>query len=143
MSLSLPFDEFWSFAQARLQQRNYLSYHRCCDSWSTRNSKYIKESHSSMIHWREIMATLDRSIEDKKQALQAMMVEEGWQIPVVVNKHCLLNPNPNQPGKRGPKLKHKPFVPEVAYSRPIGQNFMFPDQAFQNMMLATGMHPFN
>lgn len=40
------------------------------------------------------MASLDKSIEDKKQALLAKMTEEGWRIPVVFNKGCQARPSP-------------------------------------------------
>lgn len=88
MEKTLPFEDFWKFTEAQNKNGNGLYYHPCCDVWSTRNSKAKRASHSQFFQWQKIISTLDRSISNKKQALQAMMHETGIKIPVVVNKAC-------------------------------------------------------
>lgn len=138
MSLSLSYNDFWRFAMERLKQRNYLSYHPCCDVWTTRNSKCIKETHTSVTSWKEVMATLDKSVEDGQVALQAKMLEEGWQIPVVVNKPCRLNPNSSLAGKRGPKTKYKQVFIEPPFSGQMVPDYELPDQSPMDKMHPSG-----
>ena len=83
----ISFDTFWDLAIKKLLHCNALSYHPCCDTWSTRFSK-SKSSHYGLITWKELIQPLDRSKNDKKQAFRAMMEEKAMNTAVVLNKPC-------------------------------------------------------
>lgn len=133
MALQLPFDAFWTFATERAQQRNTLSYHKCCDVWTTRTSKTLKASHSSSAIWSAVLLTLDRSASDQKQALHAKMIEEGMQIPVLINNVCIHNLTASVASQRGRKFKIRTFQSELAQPCLDNQDFEHPDQTAQNM----------
>ena len=86
------FDAFWNFASERANQSNDLSHHLCCDTWTTRTSKRSRATHSQETKWRSLLASLDSAAPDKKTALRAKMLEEGWRIPVSINKYCKTRP---------------------------------------------------
>jgi hypothetical protein len=88
MSKLLSFDAFWEIANPAKHGQNGLYYHPCCDSWTTRNSKSKRLTHSKHLKWRQISSSFDKSMLDKKQALHSRMVENGWRIPVVLNQPC-------------------------------------------------------
>ena len=90
-SRTLSLDQLWEIANASAKSCNGITYHPCCDTWSTRAAKMKRASHTMIIHWRQITASLDKASDDKKGALLAKMVEEGWKIPVILNKPCLSN----------------------------------------------------
>ena len=88
---SLPdFEAFWTFATERSLNCNDLSHHLCCDVWTTRNSKRSRTSHTKETKWRALLASLDSSAPDKKKAMHAKILEEGWRIPVLLNRPCSL-----------------------------------------------------
>jgi len=88
MPKTLAFQDLWNMAVAASNAHNGLAYHPCCDSWTTRASKTKRKSHRQKLQWRELLATLDRDAEDKKQALLVKMTEEGWRIPALLNQSC-------------------------------------------------------
>ena len=65
-----------------------MHYHPCCDVWTTRGSAAKRNSHIKHLKWRKLISTLDKNIEEKKLALQAMMKEKGWRLPAVLNEAC-------------------------------------------------------
>jgi len=81
------FESFWVFAIERALNRNDISHHPCCDVWSTRSSKRLQASHTRETKWKMLMASLD-SVQDKRTALRAKMLEEGWRMPVIINRPC-------------------------------------------------------
>lgn len=86
---SLPdFESFWDFANHRSLTRNDLSYHPCCDFWSTRGSKASK-THKTAIKWKTLLAKIDPEALDSKAALNAIMVEHEWNMPVLLNRGCV------------------------------------------------------
>ena len=91
-SRTLNLDQLWEIANASAKSCNGLMYHPCCDIWSTRAAKVKRASHTKSLHWRQITASLDKASDDKKGALLAKMTEEGWQLPVVLNKSCQPQP---------------------------------------------------
>lgn len=88
----LSFEEFWELANPDNHGGNGLFYHPCCDIWNTRSCKAKRATHTKQLKWRQIAATLDKSAVNKKQALLAKMTEEGWKIPVTLNKPCQVQP---------------------------------------------------
>lgn len=90
------FDELWRLATKADKSFNGLCYHQCCDTWTTRGAEAKRATHKEKIKWRKLMSTLDKSCEDKKQALRAKMAEERWKLPVVFNEACKVRPNPSQ-----------------------------------------------
>jgi hypothetical protein len=88
--MSLSFDELWKKLSEGKLAGNTLYYHPCCDVWTSKSSKTKRESHPKHLPFRRILSTLDKSLEDKKQALLVKMVEEGWRIPAVLNARCTL-----------------------------------------------------
>mgnify|MGYP000146125413 CR=1 FL=1 len=84
----LDFEAFWNYSTERANAYNDLFYHPCCDVWTTRNSKRARNSHQQQTRWRALLTSLDPRQPDKKTALKAKMIEEGWSIPVVLNDIC-------------------------------------------------------
>jgi hypothetical protein len=82
------FQTFWDFATQRALNYNDISHHPCCDVWSTRSSKRSRTSHTKETKWKTLLASLDSTVPDKKTALMARMVEEGWKVPVLLNRPC-------------------------------------------------------
>ena len=90
MPTPLPFEELWRVATAAAAARNGLCYHPCCDVWTTRSAKLKRDSHKQKLLWQNLMSMLDKSVADKKKALEAKMVEERWRLHVVLNESCRL-----------------------------------------------------
>ena len=116
MASYLPFENFWTFATTRAQQKNPLSYHSCCDVWTTRNSKLARASHRVNLTWSDFLASLKRSILDKKNAMQVELIERGMQVPLQINKPCENNLISMLGSKRGRKplkksIHQNPLVP--------------------------------
>ena len=99
------FEAFWSFASENAFNNNNLSHHPCCDLWSTRGSKRSKASHTRETKWKTLLASLDSNAPDKKTALRTKMLEEGWRIPVLINRHCQAQ-SPRQSDSRFPFQPH-------------------------------------
>ena len=122
MSLTLSFEAFWTFAMERVQKHNTLTYHKCCDVWTTLKSKAARNSHLSRETWEFILAglkTASNSEKDKKRALQAKMIEEGMQIPVVVNQYCT-HALAEKVDKPGSVAKESPSKSELSHGGSIG-----------------------
>lgn len=85
---ALAFGELWALVSTTNKSSNGLCYHPCCDTWTTRGATTKRASHSNCLKWQKLSSTLDKSIEDKKQALQAKMIEEGWRLPALLNEVC-------------------------------------------------------
>ena len=88
MEKRMPFDEFWQVVDPSTH-KDGPTYHSCCDSWSTRGWRRLNNNHTKTLQWRKVALLLDKSFEDKKLALLAKMNEEGWRLPVLLNKPCL------------------------------------------------------
>ena len=88
MSKLVGFEELWLMATSAAEAHNGLVHHPCCDVWTTKASKAKRESHRQKLQWKSIMKALGSSCEDKKQALQAKMIEEGWRLPALLNESC-------------------------------------------------------
>ena len=88
MAKVADYNSFWEIACVKAANGNDLVFHPCCDVWTTRNSKQARSSHPELIKWRQILHSLGKMDIDLKSALHAKMVEECWQIPVIINQHC-------------------------------------------------------
>jgi len=88
MQKTLAFNELWKTADTAAKGCNGLCHHPCCDVWTTRAAKTKRASHPRTTQWRQLILTLDKTIEDKKQALLAKMTEEGWRLPALLNEVC-------------------------------------------------------
>ena len=84
----LSFDDLWAKANKADRSSNGLSYHSCCDIWTSRGAEAKRATHRNRIQWRKLISILDKTIVDKKQALHGKMTEEGWRIPSVMNESC-------------------------------------------------------
>lgn len=114
MDRLLSFLDLWNLAIERNKYGNGLFYHPCCDIWTTRNSKTNRASHKLHINWKQLMASFPRETLDKKQALQAKMVEKGWRIPVLVNQPCK-----TRAVGYPPLLPFKPHFPQAQTPFPL------------------------
>ena len=104
MDKFLDFCDFWHLADPTRHGGNGLYYHPCCDVWTTRNAKAKRASHLKQLKWRQIAASLDRSVDDKKSALLAKMKEEGWRVPILINQLCSARPK----SSADPQLPFRP-----------------------------------
>lgn len=109
------FEAFWTFAATKAQQKNGLCYHKCCDIWTTRKSKFARASHNVSTTWAQFLSTLDRSDSDQKQVAQAKMIEDRMKIPVIMNKVCQCNSNRTIRPKRGRKPLQPSIQPEYNF----------------------------
>ena len=125
MVFQLSFEDFWVFAHKCKTQNNAPSYHPCCDFWTTRGAVAIKATHQKTVTWKQLNSSLDRSV-DQKQALQAKMIEEGMQIPVVFNQCCKLAAAPNLQSNRGRKVQYKLSQPSDPQAVLASQDFAQP-----------------
>jgi hypothetical protein len=91
MAKLLDYESFWRIASNKAAKGNDLVFHPCCDVWTSRNSKVAQSSHHQAIKWRQVLHSLPNTELDQKSALHAKMVEERWQIPVIINQHCTSN----------------------------------------------------
>lgn len=103
----MDFEDFWNYAKAREKGSNEVVYHRCCDSWTSRGSKKVRDSHVEHLGWRNLIRSLGASEEDKKTLLRAKMTEEGWRIPSIINETCKIQPKLKFPHQTAFKL-HDP-----------------------------------
>ena len=71
------------------------------------------------------MASLDKSLENRKQALMAKMTEEGWRVPAILNEPCLSLPNPSL---GHPATFNSHFEPVMIEASPAAQDFTRPGQ---------------
>ncbi len=85
MLMPLMFDDLWKRAIKDVKARNGMSYHSCCDVWTTRPRKAFAESHIRTIRFQRLISTLEGSIDEKKKALKAKMIEEGFRLPALIN----------------------------------------------------------
>jgi hypothetical protein len=88
MRKTLTFDELWKLAKRTASVCNGLTYYHSCDIWTSRSAKVSRDSHKQKLQWKNLLSTLDKSCEDKEQALLAKMIEEGWQLPAILNEPC-------------------------------------------------------
>lgn len=91
MARIVDFETFWKVASSKAAKGNDMVFHPCCDVWTSRNSKLAQTSHLEAIKWRQLLHSLPKTELDQKTALHAKMIEEHWQIPVVMNQHCISN----------------------------------------------------
>ena len=87
----LTFDELWAMGNSGSIGGNTLYYHPCCDVWTSKAAKSKRASHAKYLRWGEILLTLDKNIEDKKQALQAKMIEDNMTRSIILNQRCKHN----------------------------------------------------
>lgn len=120
----LTFEQLWEKVNA---SSNGIYYHLCCDVWTTRSSKAKRASHIKFLQWRKIMASLDKNMDDKKQALLAKMTEEGWRNPVVVNQVCQTQPATTVPTQFPFRLHNQSLQPQDLHVRLVPTNFTLPD----------------
>jgi hypothetical protein len=91
MARIVDYETFWKVASSKAAKGNDMVFHPCCDVWTSRNSKLAQTSHLEAIKWRQLLHSLPNTELDQKNALHAKMIEEHWQIPVVMNQHCISN----------------------------------------------------
>lgn len=84
------FEQFWKYSNAAAIQGNDVSYHPCCDSWTSRNSKKAQASHQETKKWRNIISELDCDFKERKAAMKATMSAENMKMKVVFNMICPL-----------------------------------------------------
>ena len=138
MATLLTFDELWAKINSAHKAGNSFYYHPCCDVWTTRASKAKRASHTSHLQWKQISATLDKSVEDKKQALQAKMIEECWRLPSVVNGPCSRQPNQSS-GHQLPFNLYNQDQPQQCVQAGLAeQDFIYPSQTAAEMTTISG-----
>jgi|JI8StandDraft_1071087.scaffolds.fasta_scaffold20353_2 hypothetical protein len=91
MARIVDYETFWRFASNKAAKGNDMVFHPCCDVWTSRNSKLAQTSHLEAIKWRQVLHSLPKTELEQKNALRAKMIEERWQIPIVMNQHCTSN----------------------------------------------------
>ena len=120
MARLLSFDDLWTMAVSSARSHNGLSYHPCCDSWTTKSSKLKRKSHSEKIQWREIISKLDKNDEAKKEAMLAKMKVEGWKLPAIINDICHFQPRLTDEQQIPFKVhipQHKRTLPPMRFDR--------------------------
>ena len=126
MATNLSFDSFWDKAILSDSSFNGLVYHSCCDVWTSRSSKAKRASHIYQLPWRKVISSLDKSCEDKKQALLAKMTEEGWRLPALLNEYCKCQPRSRVQSNHPFKLPQPDQPPEQLQLSLSPQGFFDP-----------------
>ena len=109
--MALSFEELWKKLSDGKVAGNTLYYHPCCDIWTSKSSKTKRATHIKQMPFRKILSILDKSIEDKKNALMVKMVEEGWRIPAILNEVCKLKLVPSVPHRNTFRLYNPYLLP--------------------------------
>lgn len=122
----VDFDSFWKRATKAGTNRNGFAYHSCCDVWTTRAAEAQRITHKWQIPLSKIISGLKTDIDGQKQALYAMMMEEEWRIPVLLNESCKARPRSilqqqvafrhHQPGEASQELQERFAAQNTAYS---------------------------
>ena len=126
----LTFDELWQMADSGSIAGNSVYYHPCCDVWTTKASKAKRASHSKYLKWGKLLLTLDKSFEDKKQALHVKMIEERWRLPALLNEACQNQPAPKPSPQHTFNTPPQPAQPEHFETSVAGRGF---DQPVLNL----------
>lgn len=140
MSKVMAFSDLWDAASSAAKAHNGFCYHHCCDIWTTKASKSKRSTHGKSIQWRNLLLTLDKNTEDKKQALLAKMTEEGWRLPAVLNEFCSVQPSPifQQQAAFRPHIPDQP--PQDLQAGIAHLNFINPDQPFSELATPSSTH---
>ena len=85
MSREVTFDELWDLGTTDKSSYNCLKYHPCCDSWTTRQAKKARETHSEQKFWKTVVKEAKQPGLDRKDSLMASMTARRWRIPAVLN----------------------------------------------------------
>jgi hypothetical protein len=128
MSRTLAFDEFWSLGISSASAHHGIAYHPCCDVWTTKSAKTKRNSHPRKLQWKQIISSLGKNIEDKKQALLIKMTEDSWQIPVVLNEACQIRPQLTIQPQSAFKLHNPHQAPQGLRHSLAPQDFTHPGQ---------------
>ena len=88
MPEELTFEKLWSLGTATKSSWNCIQYHPCCDSWTTRQAKASKGSHSESKKWKVVVKEAKQPGLERKESLLAMMRARGWRIPAMLNQTC-------------------------------------------------------
>lgn len=138
MSRHLTFEELWERINSVNHSFNGLNYHPCCDVWTTRSSKTKRATHKTHLHWRQITALLDKSFEDKKQALLAKMTEEEWRLPALLNEFCQVRPGPIFQQQSAFRLHQPDIQPQDLEADFSPRNYVFEGQVPSELVSASG-----
>jgi hypothetical protein len=133
MSTLLSFEDLWNTATAAANAHNGLAHHSCCDSWTSKGAKIKRKSHKKHESWGKLLLSLDKAVEDKKQALQAKMIEEGWRLPAVLNEACQARPKQTRQPQTAFRL-HQPDLPPQDFQASL---------AHRGLIVASQDHPGN
>jgi len=124
----VEFETLWTTGIASAKACNGICYHPCCDVWTTKGAKTIRKSHVKAQQWRNLLLTLDKSVEDKKQALLSKMTEEGWRLPAVLNETCQARPAPTFQQQTAFRLRQPDIQPQDLQAGFSSLDFVYPDQ---------------
>ena len=138
----LTFEELWTLVSATNQSSNGICYHTCCDIWTTRGCNKKRTSHLSCLKWQKLSSTLDKSCEDKKQALQAKINEEGWRLPAVLNEPCLVQPSLILHQKDAFRLDQPDIKSHDLQAGLSSLDFIYSDQPSSEMVTPLSMYYF-
>lgn len=142
MTKFLGYDSFWDFATERSQQSNDLSHHKCCDSWTTRQAKKVRASHTQEIKWRHLLSNLKCPPEDQKAHLQAKMIEECWRLPVVLNKSCISQQHKHLEQNLPFRFHNSGLLPSTFQASYTEQDFVYQNHNSINMFTTLGIYKF-
>lgn len=128
MPKMMAFSDLWDAANSAAKAHNGFCYHQCCDIWTTKASKSKRSTHGKSIQWRNLLLTLDKKTEDKKQALLAKMTEEGWRLPAVFNELCQVRSSPTFQQQIAFRFHQPDIQPQGLQAGLSSLDFVYPDQ---------------
>ncbi len=134
----LTFDQLWDKANSTNSVGNGLCYHPCCDIWTTRAAKAKRTSHKQLLHWRQVLNSLDKSVEDKKLALQGKMAEEGWRLPALLNEPCRYQQTHTLAQQTQSNQLNPPWQPFTTQPGLATLDFVIPTQITSQMVTPSG-----
>lgn len=140
MLKTVAFDKFWDDAVAAVKGCNGYCYHPCCDVWTTRSAIAKRDTHLKQIQWRKLVPASGKIDEQKKQDLLAKMNENGWQIPIVLNDSCKVQPI-QTPQQQTTIQRHLPNIPpQDLQADPASLDFVFPGQLPFELTTPSSIH---
>jgi len=116
----LSFDDFWNLVESKGRQNQRMTYHPCCDTWSTKDAKKVRRSHKLSANWKTLFSSCRLSLEEKKKELHAKLIEDGLNIPIILNKPCWTQGRPSMKTEA-----RKIVAEEVRVFQPVLQRFAF------------------
>lgn len=136
----VDFEDFWKMAIKANTGGNGLCYHECCDVWTTRAARIMRDSHQTKLSWRKFMADVDKSVDDGMVAFRAKLAQNNWRSDVVVNKSCRFQSAKSGLQQSGFRLRQSDIQPQDVQAGLSSLDFAYPGQLLSGLVSPLSIH---